>query len=82
MHEDGVSLPPLLVCSAEGVWFYSPHRPGKAQTPVNGLSQLSVEQAPPEGEEAALVIQLLAVEEAAWHAARELHNATHVGVAL
>ena len=46
---------------------------------MDGLSQLPVEQAPPEGEEVTLIIQPLTDEAAARQTARELHNATHVG---
>ena len=42
----------------------SHHRPGKAQTHVDALSWLLIEQAPPDWEEAALAIQPLADEEA------------------
>ena len=41
------------------------HWPSKAQTHVDGLSRLPIEQAPPGGEEAALTIQPLANKEAA-----------------
>ena len=56
------------------------HRPGKDQGHVDGLSHLPVEDAPLDGEEAALLVQTLTTEEAAWQAALELHHATHVGV--
>ena len=55
------------------------HWPGKAQTHVDGLSRLPIEQAPPDGEEAALIIQPLVAEETTRQAAWELHHATHVG---
>ena len=54
-------------------------QPGKDETHVNGLRWLPVEQAPPEGGEATLVIQPLADGKASRLAVRELHNATHVG---
>ena len=52
-------------------------RLGKAQTHIDGLSQLPVEQALPEEEEAALVIQPLTDKAAAHQVARKLHNETH-----
>ena len=45
--------------------FITYHWPGKAQNLVDGLSQLPVEQVPPDREEAALSIQPLVDEEAA-----------------
>ena len=41
------------------------HWPGKDQSDVGGLSRLPIEEAPPDGEEAALAIQTLTDEEAA-----------------
>ena len=55
------------------------HRPGKDQGHVDGLSHLPVEATPPEGKEAALLVQTLPSEEAAWQAAQELHRATYGG---
>ena len=57
--------------------FTDKHRPGKAQTHVDGLSQLSVDPAPPE--DVLLHIRLLENEEEAWKLAQELHSATHLG---
>ena len=55
------------------------HRPGRAQTQVDGLSQLPVEQAPPEEEETTLIIQPLTDEATAHQVVWELHNTTYVG---
>ena len=44
------------------------HRPGKAQTNVDGLSRLPVGPAPPED-----------TEDEAWKLAQELHSAMHLG---
>ena len=52
------------------------HRPGKAQSHVDGLSRLPVGPAPPE--DTLLHIQLN-TEEEAWKLAQELHSATHLG---
>ena len=38
------------------------HRPGKDQGHVDGLSHLPVKDAPPDGEEAAFLVQTLATE--------------------
>ena len=46
IHEDWFGPP----ASLEEFDFPVHHRPGKAQTHVDGLSRLPVEQAPPEGE--------------------------------
>ena len=53
------------------------HRPGKAQTHVDGLSQLPVDPAPPE--DTLLHVQLLDNEEEARKLAQELHSAAHLG---
>ena len=53
------------------------HRPGKAQTHVDGLSQLPVDPAPPE--DTLLHVQLLDNEEEARKLPQELHSATHLG---
>ena len=53
------------------------HRPGKAQTHVDGLSRLPVDPAPPE--DVLLHIRLLENEEEARKLAQELHSATHLG---
>ena len=50
------------------------HWPGKDQGHINGLSHLPVEDVPPDGKEAALIIQILTNEEAAQQAALELHR--------
>ena len=63
----------------EGFDFAIHHRPGKDQGHVDGLSSLPVEAAPPEGEEAALLVQALPSEETARQVAQELHRAIHVG---
>ena len=52
--------------------------PGKDQGHVDGLSHLPVEDASPDGEEAALLVQNLSSEEAARQAAQELHRGTYV----
>ena len=59
--------------------FMIHHRPGKAQNHVDGLSWLLIKQAPPDGEEATLMVQPLADEGTAQQAAQKLHSATHVG---
>ena len=53
------------------------HRPGKAQTHVDGLSRLLVDPAPPE--DTLLHVQLLDNEEEDRKLAQELHSATHLG---
>ena len=57
--------------------FTVKHRPGKAQTHVDGLSRLPVDPAPPE--DVLLHIHLLENEEEARKLAKELHSATHLG---
>ena len=57
--------------------FTVKHRPGKAQTNVDGLSWLPVDPAPPE--DVLLHIRLLETEEEARRLAQELHSATHLG---
>ena len=57
--------------------FTAKHRPGKAQTHVDGLSRLPVDPAPPE--DVLLHIGLLENEEEAWKLEQELHFATHLG---
>ena len=52
------------------------HRPGKAQTHVDGLSRLPAGPAPPE--DTLLHVQI-DTEEAARKLAQELHSATHLG---
>ena len=52
------------------------HRPGKAQTPVDGVSQLPVGPAPPE--DTLLHVQI-DTEEEAWKLEQELHSAAHLG---
>ena len=52
------------------------HRPGKAQTHVDGLSRLPVRPAPPE--DTLLHVQV-DTEEEARRLAQELHSATHLG---
>ena len=52
------------------------HRPGKAQTHVDGLSWLPVDPAPPE--DPLLHVQI-DTEEEARKLAQELHSATHLG---
>ena len=56
------------------------HRPSKAQTHVDWLNLLPVEQVIPEGEEATLIIQSLAAEEGARWVGQGPHNGTHMGV--
>ena len=53
------------------------HRPGKAQTHVDGLSRLPVDPAPPE--DVLLHLRLLENEDEVRKFARELHSATHLG---
>ena len=57
--------------------FMVKHRPGKAQTHVDGLSRLPVDPAPPEN--VLLHSRLLENEEEARKLAQELHSATHLG---
>ena len=57
--------------------FTVKHRPGKAQTNLDGLSRLPVDPAPPE--DVLLHIRLLETEEEARRLAQELHSATHLG---
>ena len=57
--------------------FTVKHRPGKAQTHVDGLSRLPVDPAPPEN--VFLHVRLLETEEEARRLAQELHSATHLG---
>ena len=57
--------------------FTVKHRPGKAQTHVDGLSRLPVDPAPPE--DVLLHICLLENEEEARKLAKELHSATYLG---
>ena len=57
--------------------FTVKHRPGKAQTHVDGLSRLPVDPAPPE--DVLLQIRLIENEEEARKLAQELHSATHLG---
>ena len=53
------------------------HRPGKAQTHVDGPSRLPVDPAPPE--DTLLLVHVLHTEEEARKLAQELHSATHLG---
>ena len=57
--------------------FTVKHRPGKAQTHVDGLSRLPVDPAPPE--DTLLHIHLLESVDEARKFAQELHSATHLG---
>ena len=57
--------------------FTVKHRPGKAQTHVDGLSRLPVNPAPPE--DVLLHVRLLETEEEARRLAQGLHSATHLG---
>ena len=57
--------------------FTVKHRPGKAQTYVDGLSWLPVDPAPPE--DTLLHIRLLESKDEARKFAQELHSATHLG---
>ena len=57
--------------------FTVKHRPWKAQTHVDGLSQLPVDPAPPE--DVLLHIRLLENEGEARKLVQELHSATHLG---
>ena len=56
--------------------FTVKHRPGKAQTHVDGLSRLPVDPVPPE--DVLLHIRLLETEEEVRRLAQELHSATHL----
>ena len=79
MAEDdanGVGAPPQLA-ALEEYEFTVKHRPGKAQTHVDGLSQLPVDPAPPE--DVLLHICLLENEEEVRKLVKELHSATHLG---
>ena len=60
----------------EEYYFTVCHRPGKAQTHVDGLSRLPVGLAPPE--DTLLHVQV-DTEEEARTLAQELHSATHLG---
>ena len=53
------------------------HRPGKAQTHVDGFSRLPVDPAP--SEDTLFHVQLLDNEEEARKLAQELHSSTHLG---
>ena len=57
--------------------FTVKHRPGKAQTHVDGLSRLPVDPAPPK--DVLFHLRLLETEDEARRLARELHSATHLG---
>ena len=57
--------------------FSIKHRPGKAQTQVDGLSRLPVD--PPTPADVLLQIRLMENEDEARNLARELHSATHLG---
>ena len=57
--------------------FTVKHRPGKAQTHVDGLSRLPVDLAPPE--DVLLHICLLENEDELRKLAKELHSTTHLG---
>ena len=57
--------------------FMVKHRPGKAQTHVDGLSRLPVDPTPPE--DVLLHIRLLVNKEEVRKLAKELHSATHLG---
>ena len=57
--------------------FTVKHRPGKAQTHVDGLSWLPFDPVPPE--DTLLHIRLLESEDEARKFAQELHSATHLG---
>ena len=57
--------------------FTVKHRPGKAQTHVDGLSWLPVDPAPPE--DVLLHLRLLENEDEARELAREFHSAMHLG---
>ena len=57
--------------------FTVKHRPGKAQTHVDGLSRLPIDPAPPE--DVLLQIRLVENDDEARNLARELHSATHLG---
>ena len=57
--------------------FTVKHRPGKAQTHVDGLSRLSVDPQPPE--DTFLHIRLLESKDEARKLAQELYSATHLG---
>ena len=70
----------LLHCWSAGLDEYDftvHHRPGKAQTHVDGLSRLPVDPAPPE--DTLLHVRILEDEDEARKLAQELHSNTHLG---
>ena len=72
----GSALLHHLSAALEEYDFTVCHRPGKAETHVDGLSRLPVGPAPPE--DMLLHVQLDTKEEA-WKLAQKLHSATHLG---
>ena len=71
------ALLPRWSAALEEYDFTVKHRPGKAQTHVDGLSRLPVDPAPPK--DVLLHIRLLENEEEAQKFTKELHSATHIG---
>ena len=72
----GLALLHCWSAALEGYDFTVKHRPGKAQTHVDGLSRLLVDPAPPE--DVLLHIRPLENEDEARKLAKELHSATHL----
>ena len=77
MMRTGPALLHRWSAALEEYEFTVKHRPGKAQTHVDGLSRLPVDPAPPE--DVLLHLRLLENEDEARELARELHSATHLG---
>ena len=75
--ETGLSLLHCWSAALEEYDFTVKHRPGKAQTHVDGLSRLPVDPAPTE--DTLLHIHLLENEDEARKLAQQLHSATHLG---
>ena len=73
----GLALLHRWFAALEEYDFTIHHRPGKAQTHVDGLSRLPVGPASPE--DTLLHVHILDTEEEARKLAQELHSATHLG---
>ena len=77
MMQTGSALLHRWSAAMEEYDFTVKHRPGKAQTHVDGLSRLPFDPAPPE--DVLLHLHLLENKDEARKLARELHSATHLG---